>query len=597
MRPARRLRDGRGAARRRRPPGARRRRAHGGRRHVPRRAARRRRPARRCSASTARCRCRRTSTTRLDRPDRYQTVYATEPGLGRRADGRPAPHARAARARSGAVGVAVVPVELVVGLDTFQPVTEPDPLDHRMHSERYRVPEATWDGVPRGRAGSSPSARRACGRWRAPRRPGDLAGRTELFLHRGVDVRRRRRAADQLPPAAHDAADDDRRLRRAALADAVRRRRSPRATASCRSATPCSSTATPADVSVAFRWLAPGDACEIEATDGAARAGVAHTARGTYRTPCFMPVGTRGAVKYLSAADYEALGAEIVLGNTYHLMLRPGADVVARFGGLGALRRLGRPDADRLRRLPGVLARAEGRRRRRHVPQRLRRLDAPPHAGVGGRRPGAARRRHPDGARRVPAAAEPARRRRARRRAHGGVGRRGPAPPTAATASRCSASSRAALDEALRAESARRTVGPRLRRLRHRRAVGGGDPRARCCRRSPPTIAHLPADRPRYLMGVGDPASLVEAVAARRRPVRLRDADPPRPPRHGAHRGRQAAGQGGPPRRRGRAVDAACACAGLRPPQPRATCATSSPSASRRRRGWSACTTWPGRCS
>ena len=48
-----------------------------------------------------------------------------------------------------------------------------------------------------------------------------------------------------------------------------------------------------------------------------------------------MPVGTRGAVKYLSAADYERLGAQIVLGNTYHLMLRPGADVVARFGGLG----------------------------------------------------------------------------------------------------------------------------------------------------------------------------------------------------------------------------------------------------------------------
>src|SRR5262245_65045969 len=48
-----------------------------------------------------------------------------------------------------------------------------------------------------------------------------------------------------------------------------------------------------------------------------------------------MPVGTRGAVKYLSAADYEALGAEIVLGNTYHLMLRPGAEVIDRFGGLG----------------------------------------------------------------------------------------------------------------------------------------------------------------------------------------------------------------------------------------------------------------------
>jgi queuine tRNA-ribosyltransferase len=71
------------------------------------------------------------------------------------------------------------------------------------------------------------------------------------------------------------------------------------------------------------------------AADGSARAGVATTARGSYTTPCFMPVGTRGAVKYLSAADYERLGVEIVLGNTYHLMLRPGADAVARFGGLG----------------------------------------------------------------------------------------------------------------------------------------------------------------------------------------------------------------------------------------------------------------------
>ncbi|MCU1502483.1 MAG: tgt, partial [Ilumatobacteraceae bacterium] len=75
---------------------------------------------------------------------------------------------------------------------------------------------------------------------------------------------------------------------------------------------------------------------ELVATDGAARTGVGVTARGTYRTPCFMPVGTRGAIKYLSAADYDRLGAEIVLGNTYHLMLRPGADVVARFGGLGS---------------------------------------------------------------------------------------------------------------------------------------------------------------------------------------------------------------------------------------------------------------------
>jgi queuine tRNA-ribosyltransferase len=73
----------------------------------------------------------------------------------------------------------------------------------------------------------------------------------------------------------------------------------------------------------------------LDGVDGSARAGTATTSRGTYTTPLFMPVGTRGAIKYLSAADYERLGAQIVLGNTYHLMLRPGADTIDHFGGLG----------------------------------------------------------------------------------------------------------------------------------------------------------------------------------------------------------------------------------------------------------------------
>ena len=70
------------------------------------------------------------------------------------------------------------------------------------------------------------------------------------------------------------------------------------------------------------------------ATCGEARTGTVTTARGSFATPCFMPVGTRGAVRTLSSADLEALGAEVVLGNTYHLMLRPGADLVGRLGGL-----------------------------------------------------------------------------------------------------------------------------------------------------------------------------------------------------------------------------------------------------------------------
>ena len=73
---------------------------------------------------------------------------------------------------------------------------------------------------------------------------------------------------------------------------------------------------------------------EVTATDGAARTGQVVTPRGAYRVPAFMPVGTRGAVKALDSADLGALGAEVVLANTYHLMLRPGADVVAELGGL-----------------------------------------------------------------------------------------------------------------------------------------------------------------------------------------------------------------------------------------------------------------------
>ena len=75
-------------------------------------------------------------------------------------------------------------------------------------------------------------------------------------------------------------------------------------------------------------------AVSVDATDGDARALTVTTPRGTFGTPCFMPVGTRGAVRTLSSVDLEDLGVEVLLANTYHLMLRPGADVVAGVGGL-----------------------------------------------------------------------------------------------------------------------------------------------------------------------------------------------------------------------------------------------------------------------
>jgi queuine tRNA-ribosyltransferase len=70
------------------------------------------------------------------------------------------------------------------------------------------------------------------------------------------------------------------------------------------------------------------------ATDGAARVGLLSTAHGTVETPVFMPVGTAGTVKAMTADAVRSTGAGIVLGNTYHLMLRPGAERVARLGGL-----------------------------------------------------------------------------------------------------------------------------------------------------------------------------------------------------------------------------------------------------------------------
>ncbi|MGB8327645.1 MAG: tRNA guanosine(34) transglycosylase Tgt [Steroidobacteraceae bacterium] len=73
---------------------------------------------------------------------------------------------------------------------------------------------------------------------------------------------------------------------------------------------------------------------ELIASDGAARRGRVQTARGDIETPAFMPVGTYGTVKAMTPEELESLGAEIILGNTFHLMLRPGADVVAAHGGL-----------------------------------------------------------------------------------------------------------------------------------------------------------------------------------------------------------------------------------------------------------------------
>jgi queuine tRNA-ribosyltransferase len=73
---------------------------------------------------------------------------------------------------------------------------------------------------------------------------------------------------------------------------------------------------------------------EVTATDGAARAGILRTAHGEVRTPVFMPVGTKATVKTLDPDELRGLGAQLILGNTYHLHFRPGDELIAELGGL-----------------------------------------------------------------------------------------------------------------------------------------------------------------------------------------------------------------------------------------------------------------------
>jgi len=82
---------------------------------------------------------------------------------------------------------------------------------------------------------------------------------------------------------------------------------------------------------------------ELNATDGKSRTGVIHTPRGTIRTPAFMPVGTAATVKAMMPESVAATGADILLGNTYHLMLRPTAERIDRLGGLHTFMNWDRP--------------------------------------------------------------------------------------------------------------------------------------------------------------------------------------------------------------------------------------------------------------
>ena len=250
---------------------------------------------------------------------------------------------------------------------------------------------------------------------------------------------------------------------------------------------------------------------ELGAVDGSARTGVAHTANGSYRTPCFMPVGTRGAIKYLSAADYEQLGAEIVLGNTYHLMLRPGAEAVASLGGLGkfaAWKGLTLTDSGGFQVFslePKVDD--DGVTFKSTYDGSLHRF-TPEIAVKTQELLGADIQMVLDVCPPLPSPTDVVRQ---------AVER------TAAWAARAKAAQQrtdqalfgivqGGVDLALRAESAQRTVEIGFDGY----GIGGlsvGETRAEMLPALAAALEHLPADRPRYLMGVGDPASLIESVA------------------------------------------------------------------------------------
>jgi len=255
---------------------------------------------------------------------------------------------------------------------------------------------------------------------------------------------------------------------------------------------------------------------EVEATDGAARCGRVVTPRGSYRVPAFMPVGTRGAVKSLDSADLESLGAEVVLANTYHLMLRPGADVVAALGGLHRFAGWG---GHTLTDSGGFQV---------HSLRPVVDDDGVTFASV---YDGAATRLTPESAVEVqgllaadiqmvldvcaslPATPEVLRTAvdrtsawAARARAH--FDRVDWRPEGQALFGIVQGGT----DVGLRAESAERTVALDFDGY----GIGGlsvGEPRSEMLEALAGTVPLLPTDRPRYLMGVGDPVGMLESVA------------------------------------------------------------------------------------
>ena len=259
---------------------------------------------------------------------------------------------------------------------------------------------------------------------------------------------------------------------------------------------------------------APALDFRIDAADGAARTGVIAMARGKIRTPAFMPLGTAGAVKALTVEQVRAAGADIILGNTYHLMLRPTAERVARLGGLHAFMRWERPiltdsggfQVMSLSKISKV--EEDAVTFQSHIDGARHVLTPERSIGIQVDLLGADIVMQLDECIHLPA--EPARAADAMRRSARWAGR-----CKAAFGDRESQAlfgiQQGGLDATLRAESAERLVEIGFDGY----AIGGlavGEGHQAMCEALDFAPAMLPADRPRYLMGVGKPIDIVEAV-------------------------------------------------------------------------------------
>jgi queuine tRNA-ribosyltransferase len=249
----------------------------------------------------------------------------------------------------------------------------------------------------------------------------------------------------------------------------------------------------------------------IEAVDGAARAGTVTTARGTFATPVFMPVGTRGSVKAIDARDLESVGASVVLGNTYHLMLRPGADVVAALGGLGAFsgwRGHTLTDSGGFQVFSlNPKVDDDGCTFRSTYDGSLHRL-TPESAVATQAAIGADIQMVLDVCSALPATDDVIRLAVERTAQWAERARHAPRPEGQALFGIV----QGGVDAAMRVESARRTVALDFDGY----GIGGlsvGESRAEMLHALEATTPELPVDRPRYLMGVGDPVGMIEAVA------------------------------------------------------------------------------------